>query len=190
MIEMIVLIVTVLLILACCLFIGIATLLTGSLKTTLFIIKNSFKVCFINRERKKFIDNAYTILNTAFKKVCQNIVEKKDEELSEILKVDIQDAKKFKIAVNKLLKEEKFEFLTYDEINETIKEEKVLNPLLMIRNIVLTCADPAYINAINIDGVNSTQRKSKFDKIKEKLLRADEINIKNDASFMYSKLFA
>lgn len=187
MIKIIIAMIIFSLILISLLFVGIATLLTGDIKATLYIIGKCFRTCILKKEREKYIDTAYISINKAFKVVCQIIVEKKNKELSKILKIDSKNANKFKNEIQKILNQKDFEFLTHDEIKQIVKIEKMLNPFLMIRRMVLVYASPEWIDKFNFQQ-NTNQMK--FNKMKEKIFKVDKINLKNDGVYMYNKLFA
>lgn len=174
------------------LFFFIATLLTGDVKLTYNIIINAFKIRFEKKEQAEYIENAYILINDAFKEVYGAISEAKDKEISDLLDIKIQEAKKFKKEINQTLKEDNFEFFTKKEIKSILKSEKLLNPIVLIQKEVKLCADPRIIEATSLQRKTQTNKKKRnIQQLKDKfLLGIDKININSEVGVIYNKLVA
>lgn len=92
------------------------------------IIGNAIKLSLSEKERKEYITIYHSLFNTSLKQLAADIVQIKDKELlSELELDDIEKVKIFKKTLNSLLKDKNFEFMSYEEVEKTLKERHMFS---------------------------------------------------------------
>lgn len=87
------------------------------------IISNAARLSLSKKSKEEFIEVYHTLFNSSLKHLAAEIVQTKDKDLLEELEVDdIAKVKLFKEKLSDLLQDRDFEFMSYDEVEKSLRE--------------------------------------------------------------------
>lgn len=86
------------------------------------IISNAARLSLSKKSKEEFIEVYHTLFNSSLKHLAAEIVQTKDKDLLEELEVDdIAKVKLFKEKLSDLLQDRDFEFMSYDEVEKSLR---------------------------------------------------------------------